>query len=483
MSRGSARSQARRQSGTTVALFPFLAVLVCTMGALIVVLVVLARQSRMQAANAAAAMVDATQNELASAREIAQWRVSELEQILTKTRSEVSAERLRLGHIENHSRQLRERLDLLEAARKDLAAAQTAALPARAEREDELTRLRRELARAEADLQDAKRRAHSRPASYAVVSYQGPHGVRRRPIYLECQADAIVLQPEGIRFLESDFEPPLRANNALDRAVRAVRQAMLAQGEIRGDGSDEPYPLLLIRPSGSGAYYAARAALESWKGELGYELIGDDWNLTFPAPNASLAQAVRSAVDQARAEQRDLRMLVNAGATPHAQPTYRAAPGGGLIREEPAETDRHGGFQATKPASRFAGNYRPDDEGSPPQRPDGTVPAPRSQRRQTPADANAPSSVRRPGEWVEQAPRSSQTSADEKSSQQKTKSMAETRGKNWRCPTRRAARWPSPARSASTAASIGSRSSPTAATRPSKSSPSNNAPSTSSTPS
>ena len=47
-----AMSRIRRQGDGNVTLFPFLAVLICTMGALILLLVVIAQQARVQAAQA-----------------------------------------------------------------------------------------------------------------------------------------------------------------------------------------------------------------------------------------------------------------------------------------------------------------------------------------------------------------------------------------------------------------------------------------------
>ena len=46
--------------------------------------------------------------------------------------------------------------------------------------------------------------------------------------------------------------------------------------------------MLLVRPKGS-RYYAARAAMKSWGGDFGYELIDDDWKLSFQPPDARLA--------------------------------------------------------------------------------------------------------------------------------------------------------------------------------------------------
>ncbi len=45
--------------------------------------------------------------------------------------------------------------------------------------------------------------------AYSVVPYLGTNGTRRRPIFIECLADRIVLQPEGIELAAEDFEEPL----------------------------------------------------------------------------------------------------------------------------------------------------------------------------------------------------------------------------------------------------------------------------------
>ncbi len=127
--------------------------------------------------------------------------------------------------------------------------------------------------------------AADRPRSYAVVPYEGPNQTRRRPIYLECRADAVVMQPEGIRLTEADFEGPMGPGNPLAAALRAAREHLLAERQFDPQAG-EPYPLLLVRPEGIGAYYAAREAMKSWGCDFGYELIGDDWKLAYPPRSA-----------------------------------------------------------------------------------------------------------------------------------------------------------------------------------------------------
>ena len=64
---------------------------------------------------------------------------------------------------------------------------------------------RKELARLKAEAEDKKKqldekqkKQQSNEKWYALIPYDGPNGTRRRPIYIECREDSILLQPEGI---------------------------------------------------------------------------------------------------------------------------------------------------------------------------------------------------------------------------------------------------------------------------------------------
>lgn len=70
----------------------------------------------------------------------------------------------------------------------------------------------------------------------------------------------------------------------------------MTQGGFDPQRDGEPYPLLLVRPAGISAYYAALSAMESWRSEFGYEMIGDDWPLVFPKPDPQLARTLDQAV-------------------------------------------------------------------------------------------------------------------------------------------------------------------------------------------
>jgi hypothetical protein len=60
---------------------------------------------------------------------------------------------------------------------------------------------------------------------------------------------------------------------------------------------------LIVRPNGTVAYAAARAALKSWDDEFGYELVEDDLVLAYPKPDPTLAQELQRSIADARQRQ------------------------------------------------------------------------------------------------------------------------------------------------------------------------------------
>jgi hypothetical protein len=347
--------RSRCRAGPSVSLFPFLAVLICTMGALVPLLLAIARQARLQALQEATAKAAQQQVDAQSERELAEWRINELKGSRKVAQEQLAKARLALGHVENHARQVRQQAAELRSSFEALKDASSQSGRRRAEFQRELRQVRSDLSRAERQLAGAEQDAKNRPKSYAVIPYEGPNGTYRRPIYIECCADRVILRPEGVGLVESDFEEPLESDNPLERALRAAREMLLAQKKIKGDGSDEPYPLLLVRPDGIPAYYVAREAMKSWKSEIGYELIGQDWELEFPKPDAEMERAMRGAVAEAREEQRRRATLLAMLSAGQRRASYRAAPGGGVVQEP--ETAGPAGLAATpRPAGLLPGS-------------------------------------------------------------------------------------------------------------------------------
>lgn len=317
-----------------VSLFPFLAVLLCTMGALIVILVVLAQQARSQASEAAnepSSQATPESEEAAIAREMLAWEIEQMQSSRDQTAEDLERARLELSHREEHLRRMQEEVDRLAAAAKQLQESKQSTSLEKAEADAQLARMQEALAAAAARLEKAREEAKQDEPAYAIIPYEGPSGTHRRPIYIECRADAVVLQPEGIVLRSSDFQAPLGPGNPLAAALRAAREYLAAR-QPAGAKPQEPYPLLLVRPDGIAAYYKVREAIESWGPDFGYELISGDWQLSFPPADPQLAAVEHEAVRQGRIYQERLAMAAPSRYG-RRQPVYAATPTrGGFVR-------------------------------------------------------------------------------------------------------------------------------------------------------
>ncbi|MGA2796239.1 MAG: hypothetical protein ABSE63_01540, partial [Thermoguttaceae bacterium] len=358
----------RREGAPSISLFPFLAVLICTMGALVPLLFAITRQARLQAAQTAVAKIAERKAEIKTEHETMQWRIGQLRTSRTKTNGQVADARLELGHLEDHSRELREKFSVLEKTVADLDKLDGDDNRQRSEQVEELQKLRAKIDAAKKQVTDAQLEAASRKKSYAIVPYEGPNQTYRRPIYLECCADAVVMQPEGIEFLETDFEGPLGPGNPLAAALRAVREYLLANHGFDPQRDGEPYPLLLVRPDGIAAYYAARAAMTSWATDFGYELIEADWKLAYQPPDVQLAKVVQEVLVSARARQQRLIAAAPGAYTKKPKATYRASPSrGGSVRVGGSHYDdedtEDSGFHMRQPSGRIGRGYGSSETG------------------------------------------------------------------------------------------------------------------------
>ncbi len=292
----------RSSSALSVSLFPFLAVLICTMGSLIVLLVLVVQLARVNASEDSLKtdllqQPDARQTE----KEDLQWRRELLQQQRTQIQAELSDRRLELSHLEEHIRELEKRWDALRQAAADLQASLSGKSQDQEAAATQLEQLQEEVDAAREELDQARQKAAQRRPSYAIVPYDGPNGTHRRPIYLECTARGLILQPEGIMFGVDDFQGPLGPGNPLDASLRAIREYLARSGSAGSQG--EPYPLLLVRPDGIESYAMARLALRSWDDEFGYELLDGQMQLTYPDPDPTLAQLLQRVIEDARSRQ------------------------------------------------------------------------------------------------------------------------------------------------------------------------------------
>lgn len=322
-------NRSRIREGATVSLFPFLAVLLCTMGALLVLLVLFGYSANQQDEQVIIEQARQQAAELGIVAENLRWRLEQLTVMRQKSEGDLEALRLQLAGIEEHSRELADELKDLQQLDARLAADAKAAAPD----EKKLTELRAELKSARESLDEARRIRDSRPPAYAVIPYEGDSGTHRRPLFIECSLDGVFLQPEGIRLNPDDFDGPPGPGNPLASALRAAREYLARQAIRPEDPALRPYPLLLVRPSGVMAYYAAREAIASWGSDFGYQLINEEWTIAFPKKDLALQDVEMQAINEARQRLAWLAQTRSAGrrVRPEQQQYRASAVRGGIV--------------------------------------------------------------------------------------------------------------------------------------------------------
>ena len=297
-----------------VSTFPFLAVLLGAMGALILLLLVMDRRAKIVARNkaleahtAARELAEAKHFELSTQAEQArraEWeqKRQELHALLRAQEKDLERERadlaLRWQNLEDDLRKengsLKElekrllaergRLDvktqLLLQMRQGIARSQTLDAASR----QEVEKLAAQLSQLERTLAEVKELKSQPSETYSLVPYRGKHGEGRRPVYVECTAAGLLFHPEGRRMNRPDFDVQLFRNEVERRGVELVRQ----QKDTRPNGplprtSTNPYVLFLVRPDGIESYYNATGALQGFDLDFGYELIDAAWSLDFSA--------------------------------------------------------------------------------------------------------------------------------------------------------------------------------------------------------
>jgi len=307
----------RRREGLAPTLFPFLAVLVCTLGTLILLLAMVAQNAGEAIAAAdSATPVDAeslagpTAEEIAEAEALAEasqqiereireaaWHRQQTVKMRDEQTADLEARRDRMAHLEDHVRRLRLELQSLstevEAAidqKGDVAKAQ-----------ETLDKLMLEIESEKTAIGNLQSELQSETPRIVIVPHKGPNGTDRRPVYVECGADGVLIQPGNIRIQQSELVPRNGFPNPLEAALRTIR---LHATQTYGD-SIAPYPLLVVRPDGIKSYGVARAAMNNWDDQFGYELVPAEVDLAFPETDPVLSNKV-AAVVRETVRQRDL---------------------------------------------------------------------------------------------------------------------------------------------------------------------------------
>ena len=296
--------RSRRGNDYAPSTFPFLAVLLCVIGALVLLLVINVTNSRASARNQ-------VQSELTEAIEEAQERSD----YLVSISEELQARRQQVGkQIELRRSELARAEDHIERLEKELLETQ-----ARLEKLDDMEESSELKAHDPSKIEELKDRIEEQKLrlaeaianrkdqtpAFSIIPYEGANRTTRRPVYLECTGQGVVIQPEGVLVSIEELGPPHGPGSPLDAALRVLRNAYQSRDAIYGI-TIPPYPLLLVRPDGIASYALARSAMSGWDDQFGYELIDAQMELAFPDGIPELKTDLVRALDVAKDRQRAL---------------------------------------------------------------------------------------------------------------------------------------------------------------------------------
>ena len=321
----------RAKAKLTVSTFPFLAVLLCAMGSLIMLLMVFdqrakraARQRNMQQAvvqaraeedrwkKAQAALdADATlqQEQERALRARGEKALGELEgqakSLATSLESAATAALAEKGKAGDLRARVESISGQLEVGRRDLAAldarldgTKRAALQRERERQDRkrlvgdakraveaqrdservrLERLATELSGLEKALKQAEDHKDRKTQTFSIIPYKGKRGEDKRPLYVECSSQGLIFHPD--RLTVDPASEKTRLLLQIEDRARAQNTLYVNAGLV---AHPRPFLMLLVRPDGIENYYKFQVAVKGAALDFGYELIDQEWDLDFP---------------------------------------------------------------------------------------------------------------------------------------------------------------------------------------------------------
>lgn len=151
---------------------------------------------------------------------------------------------------------------------------------------------------------------------FQVIPFDPQTGTTRRPILIECTAAGIRFLPEDILITASDLEGFTHKVNPLAAGTGALINYWTVWNMKQRDprSEPEPYVLMLVRPDGVYAYYVAMKMLDPIRTARGYELVEESAVLKLPDVDFGAKTACQAAVDRLLSErERIYRTAVNSG--------------------------------------------------------------------------------------------------------------------------------------------------------------------------
>jgi hypothetical protein len=301
----------RKRKKLEVSTFPFLAVLLCTMGALILLLLVMdkkAKKAALEKAYEAAwvqsknlqAKTDADKQNLECEKNA--WiklKSEQHEELLKKEATlekEIALLKIELSNLDKNYEKSKSEISSDDLLKKEIAltnekskvhilAKKLELEKANADKNLKETKdLAEKISSMEQILKEMKSSLDKDKFAYSIVPYFGKNGLNRKPLYIECNESGVLFFPDKTLIPSNDESDNLK-NEILNRTslLREYLQQTL------GPKESTPYLMLLVRPGGITNYWKLQSIIKPMDIDFGYELVDKIWVLDIPTEQSAPA--------------------------------------------------------------------------------------------------------------------------------------------------------------------------------------------------
>jgi len=340
-------SRQQPRATNSVSLFPFLAVLVCAMGALIFLLLITTRRirseviARAQETSPAESETDPPtgpdwEPEIVDPDAELRTKIAQLSQQRDRKQAELEKQQTVLFTAKRRANETRTAFDELKRRSWQAEVQHERHDKEKQAAQRESIELETQIAAVRQQVRQVRQAKATAPSKYALIPYDGRTGTTRRPILIECTERGIRFIPEDVLLKEEDLTGFSEAYNPLLAGARALVDYWTAPNRrVRGpDPEPEPYVLLIVRPSGSIAYYTARKLLRRLRQPSGYELLPEDWEIDLSESDPGAKATLQEAIQQVLAERKRVINAVTGDAAAGRRPAFRRNRGGGFYEED-----------------------------------------------------------------------------------------------------------------------------------------------------
>ena len=303
----------RKRKKLEVSTFPFLAVLLCTMGSLILLLLVMDKKAKKAAlekayqnawnqSKALQAKADADEKNTEADKKAWIKLKSEQHNDLLKKESaleqEITLLKNELALIEKGNQKSNINISSEDLTKKELALSSEKSklysLVKKLEIEKttadknlkETKDLTEKIVSMELILKELKASIDKSKFAYSIVPYFGKNGLNRKPLYIECNENGILLFPDKTLIPLNDESDNLKIE-LLNRTSQ-LREFLL---QTLGPKDSTPYLMILVRPGGITNYWKLQSVIKPMDIDFGYELVDKIWVLDIPADQSAPSPA------------------------------------------------------------------------------------------------------------------------------------------------------------------------------------------------